>query len=135
MNNENDFKKYLPKHHLDNYYIEELKALSDKEIEPLLKDLLIWVKNMHQGVSKEVVSVLVLRANLLSEILIELLDNEKTDTILKYNIIAYLINDFSNENKKIYLKTLNRIINKPTKYELYSEVNIIAKKVVEEINK
>lgn len=133
MNNEINFKEYLPKHHLDNYYIEELKALSDLEIEPLLKDLLIWVKNMHQGVTKEVVSVLVLRANLLTEILIELLENEKTDTILKYNIIAYLINYFPNENKKLYITTLNRIINKPTKYELYSEVNIIAKNVLEQI--
>ncbi len=133
MSEKNNFEEYLPKHHLDNYYIEELKSLSDDEIKPLLKELLIWVKNMHLPVTKEVVTVLVIRGNLLSETLVELLENDKTDTVLKYNIIAYLIKEFPLENKKDYQKVLKRITDKPTKYEVYSEVNIIAKEVLNQI--
>lgn len=133
MSDIKDYSKYLPKHHMDNYYIEELKDLTDQEIQPLLKDLLVWVKNMHQAVSKEVVTVLLPREKLLKDIIIELLENERTDSILKYNIIAYLINEFSSESKKEYQDVLERIANKPIKWEVYSEVDIIAKKVLETI--
>lgn len=128
-----DFREYLPKHHMDNYYIEELKALSDEEIKPLLKDLLVWVKNMHLPVSKEVVDVLIKRANLLTEIITELLENERTDSILKYNIIAYLIQKFPKDEITKYEKVLNRIVSKPIKWEIYSEVDLIAKTVLNKI--
>lgn len=123
-------KELLPTHHMDNFHIEELKGLSDSDMKPLLKDLLAWVKNMHLPVTREVVEVLSTRADILEDDLLSLLENEKTDTVLKYNIIAYLIAKFPKKNQLAYEKTLERIADKPNKYEKYSEVDNIAKEVL-----
>lgn len=129
MKTKKELEILLPKHNQDNYHIEDLLLLSNEQFSLLADDLLIWMKNMHYPVTKEVALVLSKRHEVLKDNLIKNLNDNKVDAVWKYNVIAYVIALFNKEDKKYYTKTLNRIIDKPTKEEIYSEVNIIAKEV------
>lgn len=125
-----ELKELIPKHSLDNYHIEDLMELSDDELLLISNDLLKWLRNMHFAVAKEVAIVFSTRHNAIKNILKSHLDNLELDTIWKYNIIAYVIGEFNNEDINYYNISLTRITDKPTKAELYSEVNDIAKTVL-----
>jgi len=128
-----DVKDYLPQHHLDNFYIDEMLELTEEEIKPILLDLITWLKDMSKPIANQLLPVLIKNPNALEDIIKEILDGEKTDTIWKYNIITYVIKEFPLENKQNLKKTLERIVNKPYKYETIYETDIAAKAILNEI--
>lgn len=129
-----DLKEYVPKHRLDNYYMEELYNLSEDEIEEIVYDLIFWLKDMSQPISKEIAPLLVEKPNAIKKQVIEILNNELEDSILKYNIISYVLLNLNKENLKDYEESLKRIVEKPTKYEKYYETTLIAKELLNKIN-
>lgn len=125
-----EIKKYLPRHKLDNFYMEELNELSDEELSLVLENLLIWVKNMNFPISVEIVELLKKRPNLVKETFLNHLSDPKIESVYKYNIIAQIIKNFNDEDKLVYKEELERIVNKPTKAEKYAEVDLIAKTLI-----
>jgi len=125
-----NIKQYVPKHRLDNFHIEELYQLKDSDIKIISYELLVWLKDMSQPISKELVPLLILKHNGLSESIIKIFDDLKEDSILKYNIINYVLKELSDNDLKIYSNSLNRIVEKPTKYEKFYETNIVAKEIL-----
>lgn len=128
-----DVKKYLPRHHLDNFYIEEMLELTEEEIKPILPELLNWTKDMSKAIAQQLIPVLVKNPNALEDTIKKILDDEKKDAIWKYNIIFYVIKGFELENKKNYKETLKRIVTNPNKWEVKYEVSEIAQRVLDEI--
>lgn len=122
-----EIKKYLPKHRLDNFYMEELNALTDEEISLVLNELLIWIKNMNIPVSVEVAALLVKRPNVVLSVFKAHLDDPKIEAVYKYNIIAHIIKKFNAVEIEKYKQQLTRIVEKPTKEEKYAEIDILAK--------
>lgn len=128
-----DVKDYLPRHHLDNFYIDEMLELTEDEIKPILLDLITWLKDMSKPIASQLLPILIKNPNALEDIITKILDGEKTDTIWKYNIITYVVKEFPLENKVNLKKVLERIVNKPYKYEKIYETDIAAKIILNEI--
>lgn len=125
-----NIKDLVPKHRMDNFHLDELYELEEKDFKEIAYDLLAWLKDMSQPVSKELIPLLILKSNGLKEEIIKLLNNEKEDSILKYNIIHYILDEIDSSDLKKYNESLNRIVSNPTKYEKFYETNIVAKKVL-----
>lgn len=128
-----DVKDYLPRHHLDNFYIDEMLELTEDEIKPILLDLITWLKDMSKPIASQLLPILIKNPNALEDVITKILDGEKTDTIWKYNIITYVVKEFPLENKVNLKKVLERIVNKPYKYEKIYETDIAAKIILNEI--
>lgn len=130
MKTTTDIKKLVPVDGMDNYHIDELSELTSKEIEPIILDLLVYLKDMKTIVVKELAPILVNHETVLRKPIIDILDNETEDSIWKYNIIAYIMQEFTKDEIKNYEASLTRIIDKPTFRENWHETNDIAKKVL-----
>lgn len=126
-------EKYLPRHHLDNFYIDEMLELSEEEIKPILFELVSWLKDMSKPIANQLLPILIKNPNNLEPVIIKILDDEKSDSNWKYNIIRYVLANFPKENKKAYQKSLKRIVDKPFKYELKYDVVEIAQVLLNEI--
>lgn len=122
--------KYLPAHKLDNFYIEDMMELSDEDFTYLIDGLLLWMKNMNFLVSKEIALVLAKRPLLMRNLFIKYLDDAKIDAIFKYNIIAYVISLYDENELKNYKNSFERIANNPTKEEKYAEVDLLVKRLI-----
>lgn len=122
--------KYLPAHKLDNFYIEDMMELNDEDFTYLIDGLLLWMKNMNFLVSKEIALVLAKRPLLMRDLFIKYLDDPKIDAIFKYNIIAYVISLYDENELKNYKNSFERIANNPTKEEKYAEVDLLVKKLI-----
>ena len=72
-----DVKDYLPQHHLDNFYIDEMLELTEEEIKPILLDLITWLKDMSKPIANQLLPVLIKNPNALEDIIKEILDGEK----------------------------------------------------------
>ena len=125
-----DYKKYLPRHSQDNFYMKELNELSDENLAPLVNDLLLWIKSMNLFISNEVVNLLKTRHEILKDTLNKHLADPKIDPVFKYNVIAYLIAEFDEEDQKHYFEELKRLVDNPTEDEVYAEVDLIAKTII-----
>jgi len=125
-----EIKKYLPKHRLDNFYMEELNNLDDASIKKVLNELLVWVKNMNVAVSVDIAALLSKRPKVVLKTFKEHLEDPKIEAVYKYNIIAHIIQNFEEAEIKMYQKELERLANKPTKQEKYAEIDILAKKLL-----
>lgn len=128
-----ELRKYVPADKFDNTSIEFLLELKDEEIVLILDDLLIWLKDMNYLVSKELVTVLVAREEVLRQTINDILSDKEEDSIWKYNIINHIINGFEKDNLKHYEKSLKRIATKPTSYELDRETSDLAKLTIDKI--
>lgn len=122
--------KYLPAHKLDNFYIEDMMELNDEDFTYLIDGLLLWMKNMNFLVSKEIALVLAKRPLLMRNLFIKYLDDAKIDAIFKYNIIAYVISLYDENELKNYKNSFERIANNPTKEEKYAEVDLLVKRLI-----
>lgn len=125
-----EIKVYLPKHKLDNFYMEELNGLSDEELSLVLEELLIWIKNMNFLISVEIADLLSKRPKLVEKTFLKHLRDPKIESVYKYNLIAQIIKNFSKEDQQVYQDELTRLANEPTKEEKYAEVNLIAKSLL-----
>lgn len=129
MKTKKEVKLLIPKDKFDNNNIEELIALTNKEIESIIPDLLIWFTDMNLNVTKELVAVLSTREEILRKQLNDILSNLEEDPIFKYNIINHILASFSVEDLKNYEKSLKRIVEKPTVKEVHYETPVVANKI------
>lgn len=88
---------------------------------------------MSQPIATELIEVLLKNPNSLKKHVTIILDNEKADSILKYNILAYLLNNLDIKDLKHFEKSLKRIVDKPAKYEVYYEVSKYAEELLKKI--
>lgn len=123
-----NIKGLTPKHRLDNFHLEELYELDNEDIKIIAYDLLVWLKDMSQPVTKELIPLLILKEEGLKEDIIKIFNNRDEDSILKYNIINYILKELKDIN--YYKDSLERIVNKPTKYEEFYETNNVAKSLL-----
>lgn len=121
---------YLPKHKLDNYYIEELNRLSNDDFSKIYKELFKWLYNMNQPVAREVTSVLSKRHLVIKEELLKILKDREIDPVFKYNIIRYVVFNFNKEDRRYYKNISSKIKDNPSKKEKYAEVDNIATEVL-----
>ena len=129
MKTKKEVKLLIPKDKFDNNNIEELIALTNKEIEPILPDLLIWFTDMNLNVTKELIAVLSTREEILRKQINDILSNLEEDPIFKYNIINHILGSFSVEELKNYEKVLKRIATNPTDKEVHYETPVVANKI------
>ncbi|HKL95066.1 MAG TPA: DUF5071 domain-containing protein [Haploplasma sp.] len=129
MKTKKEVELLIPKDKFDNTNIEELIALTNKEIESIIPDLLIWFTDMNLNVTKELVAVLSTREEILRKQLNDILSNLEEDPIFKYNIINHILASFSVEDLKNYEKSLKRIVEKPTVKEVHYETPVVANKI------
>lgn len=119
-------KNLVPKNKYDFSGMEELMKLSDEEIEPVIPDLLAWMKDMNWPVAKEMPDLLALHQETLIPHIIEILQPEQGESDWKYYIINYLL-PLLDEKYLLMLKpALERIVKNPTRGELAEETNIAA---------
>lgn len=126
-------QNYLPKHNQDTFYVEEMLALSDIEIKPIIDDLLYWMKSMNWKVTPDIAVILSKHPKAIKDKVTLILDDEKIDPIWKYNIIRYTIIPMDKENIKLFEKSLLRISNKPVFKEVYVNTDIVAKEALSKL--
>lgn len=131
MKTKEEIQNYIPKDKFDNYHIDHMLELSSEEIEPIVADLLFWLKDMNLLVTKELVAVLVKNEEVVRPHVIGILDNTKEDTIWKYNLINNIILNLDAAVIKNYEVALKRIVDKPTKLENHHETNTLANKALQ----
>ena len=85
-----DARALVPKDKCDGSHIEELKRLSDGEIEPILSRLLAWIQDINWPVAADLLPVLAQRQTALLPLIREILRVEETDDVWKYWILTSL---------------------------------------------
>lgn len=123
-------KNLVPKNKFDFSGMEELMKLSDEEIEPVIPDLLAWMKDMNWPVAKEMPALLALHQETLIPHIIEILQPEQWECDWKTNIIHDLL-PLLDEKYLLMLKpALERIMKNPTEGELDEGTNIQAENIL-----
>lgn len=117
-----DARALVPKDKCDGSHIEELKRLSDGEIEPILPRLLAWIQDVNWPVAAELLPVLAQRQTALLPLIREILRAEETDDVWKYWILTSLAPLFSEESVQSLRPALERIVTAPTRGEIEEEV-------------
>ena len=121
-----DARALVPKDKCDGSHIEELKRLSDGEIEPILPRLLAWIQDINWPVAAELLPVLAQRQTALLPLIREILRVEETDDVWKYWILTSLAPLFSEESVQSLRPALERIVTAPTRGEIEEEVTSAA---------
>ncbi|MDE7282673.1 MAG: DUF5071 domain-containing protein [Lachnospiraceae bacterium] len=123
-------KNLVPKNKFDFSGMEELMKLSDEEIEPVIPDLLAWMKDMNWPVAKEMSALLALHQESLIPHIIEILQTVQCECDWKTNIIYDLL-PLLDEKYLLMLKpALERIMKNPTEGELDEGTNIQAENIL-----
>lgn len=121
-------KNLVPKNKFDFSGMEELMKLSDEEIEPVIPDLLAWMKDMNWPVANEMPALLALHQEVLIPHIIEMLQPEQLECDWKTYVIQDLL-PLLDEKYLLMLKpALERIVKNPTWGELDEVTNIQAEK-------
>lgn len=112
----------VPNNKYDISSIERLRQLTNDEITPILPELLKWLQDYNWPIAKEILPILAFHQAPLIPCILELLEPGQIDEIWKYNIIAYLIPLFSDDNITSVLPSIKRIAKRPTEDETNEEV-------------
>ena len=123
-------KKYLPKDKSDEDFEEYLKMCDFEQIKEDIPELLTWLQDMNWQVGQKIAKQI--REKFINNIVDDLIVILKgKDEEWKYSILALL---FLQNNKKInprLVKEITRLSESPTQFEIASEVNDIAKDVLD----
>lgn len=119
-----DVKELLPKTIFDNSHIDDLKKISDEDIEVIIYDLLEWLQDYNWPVTQEIVPILINRENLVFPYISEILNGK--DYMWKYWVMELLIPEFSDIHKQMLRKDLLKIINNKEKDEDSEDLREIA---------
>lgn len=113
----------LPKSKFDFSQMEKLNMLSDEEIEPILPELLAWMKDMNWPVAKEMPELLSRHQAVLIPCIIEALQPEQWECDWKYYIISCLLPLLEEEYLDKLKPCLERIAKNPTQAEISEEAD------------
>ena len=117
-------KELIPKNKKDNNNISKLYNLTDKEIKPIIYDLLEWIQDYNRPVAQDLIPVLIKREDLVFPYIKDILNG--SDPMWKYWVMDLLIPHFSDEHKIILKNDIIKLINNPKKDEDSEAVREIA---------
>ena len=123
-------KNLVPKNKFDFSGMEELMKLSDEEIEPVIPDLLAWMKDMNWPVAKEMPALLALHPKTIIPHIIEIFQPEQPECDWKTYIIQELLPLLDKKYLLMLKPSLERIAKNPTWEELEEETNIAAEDII-----
>lgn len=102
-----DIKSLIPKDKFDNSAIEKLCPLSDKEIQPIINDLLEWLQDYNWPIAKDILPIIILHQNIA---ILHILDVLKGNDIMwQYWVIDLVIPNLIITNKLLLKNELKRI--------------------------
>ena len=122
----------IPKSKFDCSNIEALNRLSNEEIEPIISELIAWMKDMNWPVAKEMPTILSKHQKQTIPHIIEILKPEQPECDWKSFIIYALLPLFNAENLLKIKPALKRIADNPTVGELSDETNLAAEELLRE---
>lgn len=123
----------VPKHKFDFSGLEELKELSDEEIAPILPALLEWMKDMNWPIAQEMPSLLIMHQKVLMPYIVDALKPEQVEGDWKNYIIWDLLPLLDKEYAIEIEPYLERIVENPTRSEVFDETNIEAEDFLQEM--
>lgn len=123
----------VPKHKFDFSGLEELKELSDEEIAPILPALLEWMKDMNWPIAQEMPSLLIMHQKVLMPYIVDVLKPEQVEGDWKNYIIWDLLPLLDKEYAIEIEPYLERIVENPTRNEVFDETNIEAEDFLQEM--
>lgn len=126
-------EELVPKSKFDDSGMEELRLLSDEEIEPILPALLEWMKDMNWPVAREMPELLSMHPGALVPCIIEALQPEQPECDWKNYIIWCLFPKLDKKYLAMLKSCLERIAQKPTQGEIYEETNRAAKEFLQKM--
>lgn len=108
----------LPKDKFDTEAVKSLSQLDDKQIAPIVPQLLTWLQDMNWVIAPLVCELLAKHPKVAEPHLYALLRPENTDDIWKYNIIKYLLSQwYGHPNDDRITSEIMRIAEHPTEGE------------------
>jgi len=121
MHNQKDI---LPRNKQDYERVSRIKKLSEREIAPLIPELMTWLQDMNWPIANDISQILLK----VPEQTIPHIKNvlSTSDHIWKYWCLNYLVMNFSNELIKEMEPELTRLAYSPTKGEENEEVHEVA---------
>lgn len=121
-----NIKNLLPKDKFDIESVENLKNFSFDEIQPIVPDLLEWLKDCNWPVSKPIFNFLLPYTDNISSDILEILNG--TDEVWKYWILSGFGDSITNN---LVNEEIKRIAFKPTKNELNEGIAEIALELIQ----
>ena len=110
-----NIKDLIPKDKFDDSSFEQLMALNDAEIDPIIPELLKWIQDMNWPVAPSVIKVLASHRAATEKHLLVLLKPEQKDDEWKRNIIKYLLVEWTSYPVDDHLTSeIKRIAENPT---------------------
>lgn len=118
----------IPQHKSDIEAARRAAAAGHPVIEPILGDLLEWMRDMNWPVATEVEAVLRTVGKQLSPHILKVLRGD--DNIWKYWVLTRLAVNFDKEARMAIIDECLRIANQPTAGEVAEEVNLAARNIL-----
>ncbi len=100
-------KSLIPKDKFDSSTVEKLSLLTDKEIQPIIKDLLEWLQDYNWPIAKDILPLVILHQNIAITHILDVLKGN--DIMWQYWIIDLVIPDLTITNKLLLKNELKRI--------------------------
>ena len=123
-----DYAALIPKHKSDVEAARKAASVGYPTIEPILGELLIWMKDMNWPVASEIELVLRDVGVPLSQHVLAVLQGG--DDVWKYWVLQRIALNFDEEARKWILDECVRIVNSPTKGEIAEEVHLVAHDII-----
>ena len=121
-----DIREYIPKDKFDTEKTQLLLDFNNEEIQPILFELLEWIKDMNWPVAQKMIEILPRFHRELIPLIKAVLSAEQTDEIWKYWVISALLPKLPKESLAYIIPYVERIKSKPTEREIVEEVHEVA---------
>jgi len=128
--NIDQLKKLLPKDKFDFEPLPALMEISEKDVKPILRDLLFCMADINWPIAHEIIPVLLRFPDSIVPIIKDVLSPTEMDAVWKYFIITDLIPKLPKESQNLLLEDIKRIQRNPTAGELNEEVWDVAKEYI-----
>ena len=120
----------MPKTKFDDSGIGELNQLSDEEIEPVLPELLAWMKDMNWPIANEMPGLLAKHQKIIAPHIIDILQPEQLECDWKTNLVQHLLPLMDKEYLMMVKPCLMRIAENPTWGEKSEDTDTAARKLL-----
>lgn len=98
----------VPKNKFDDRNLDKINALSDSEMQVIMKDLLEWTKDINWPIALPIINILSKRENIVIPYLKEVFKSQ--DWEWETWILKYLVSGFTNESINKIKKELKEIV-------------------------
>ena len=122
-----NLKELIPVDKFDLSGVSMLMEIDEKDIKPIIPDLLLWTVDMNWPVATEMVKVLVRFPDIVIPYIKKILSPSEVDEEWKWFIIVHFIPKFTKDKQEQLLGDIRRICDYPTDGEIKEEVQEEAK--------